>query len=66
MKHVKLTLDFHLRGEKKRIPSVSFIGNPWVPLSSNAATDAENAAFKDLSDAAHRFCAQMKKSGEFE
>jgi hypothetical protein len=63
---ISLRLEFYLRG-KSRIPSVSFIEGTeghGIPLSSHAATEAENKAFSVLSEAAHSFCAQMKASGE--
>lgn len=65
-KRIRLTVEFYLRGKKKQIPSVNFIGEPWVPLSGIDPSDEDNMAFSAFWKAAHDFCKQMKKSGEFE
>ena len=67
-KRISITLEFYLRGEKKKIPSVNFteVGEDGIPLTSHAASDEENTAFSAFDKAAHEFCKAMVKFGEFE
>lgn len=63
-KRIKLMLEFFLRGKRRKIPSVNFIGKPFVPLTQSGAK--AEAAFEAFNKAAHEFAKQMKKLGEFE
>ena len=65
VKKIGLRLDFYLRG-KKEIPSVSFGGVDGFGVPMTAYKDKEqDKIFAEFSRAAHKFCTEMKKAGEF-
>ena len=64
-KKIELKLEFSLRG-KAKIPTVSFQGAEGFGVPMTAYKDAEQGKiFAEFSKAAHEFCAEMKKAGEF-
>jgi hypothetical protein len=64
-KRIPLRLEFHLRG-KSQEPAVSFIGIEDFGVPMTAYKDEKQAeVFSEFSKAAHKFCAEMKKVGEF-
>jgi hypothetical protein len=64
-KRIGLKLEFYLRG-KNKIPSVSFegVGDFGVPMTAYKDKE-QDKVFAKFSMAAHKFCAEMKKAGEF-
>ena len=65
VKKIGLRLDFYLRG-KNQIPTVSFegVGDFGVPMTAYKDKE-QDKVFAEFSRAAHKFCTEMKKAGEF-
>jgi hypothetical protein len=65
IKRIGLKLEFYLSG-KNKTPSVSFegIGDFGVPMTAYQ-DEEQDKIFAEFSKAAHKFCAEMKKAGEF-